>query len=328
MLSDFVFHLIHRFCFRRVLYGYMKYLFTTRIQNYYFTEIHGKTGLFSKEIVFSSDFIKSDAFLFQREIHFADINPLKKFIDTCLNKLKKYCAILDFFYIVKCAFLTCVINRNFLNKYLTFKLQNAKQFKRKLYVYKCYHVKTYNDVSFFFSKIRDVSTNIYVSMYLLLLFKKYNNFRINKKKYYVFSEQYFHVIVRYYLDMFYKTVGFKYNFMCANMKLYLKQNIQKGTNKYLVSLYNDFASFYKNKRKTLRDICLETHNIELKSFFFFLKTSVGQLNNVFFRYFFLKKINNLKKINTLNYSHILNTKYKKDLLISLKKRLHFFRRRL
>ena len=141
MLSDFVFHLIHRFCFKRILYGYMKYLFTTRVQQYYFNEIHGKIGSYAKDMLFTSDFM-FDSFSIKHKPFFSTKqnplnsffstkqNPLNSYLSMFLKQLKTYSAILDFFYTIKYFFFTSVKKKYFINKYFSLKCKNTKLFKK------------------------------------------------------------------------------------------------------------------------------------------------------------------------------------------------------
>lgn len=293
-LSDFVFKLIHKFCFKHILYYYIEYLFDRRLIESCLnvTSVLQKPELYLKHSSFSSYLIP----------YFKQLSEnLTKKVNTYKFRLKtKFLVHFTYFnslvFILKKNILSLSIKKIFLLNFFMKRNIFIKKFKRNIITY------FYNYFLFFhrMNSVRFINNNIFFLLYQIKYLKC-----ILSKKLFFFNEK--HRLVTFFV----KYVNFV--------------GVLKSKKKYSIK------TITLKKKKQYFFLKCKFKNINLNqidSFYVNSNTFLKTFHQTLYYYFFLNKIIHFKYDNVLNLFNFNNLKLKKDLIYIFKKKFILFKKKI
>ena len=306
-LSDFIFKLIHTYCFRIVISKYMKYLFfkrtfvhSVRLSNIFYGPSL-KYNSINKSISRSTSYIK----LFRKRLNLSiRLIGFKAFITSLSYNIKTLLS----YNILHLTIISSVYNslQSFIVLFLIHEYKLLNSILNLSHNHSFLHLNKINKIHY-----------MYYIMYKKILFKEFNIFRNHYMFFYVSN-------IKSIIYNFFKHKGILLNKYFVKCKTLLFHNIhsyktliQKVSNNYLPKYLNKIRKKPWLRRKPLFQLFTITN---------LYKSLTLSIHTSFNTYFYsnLKHYNkNIKYINFINLSNLV---YKKTLLIHFKKILFRFRK--
>jgi len=298
-LSDFVFKLIHKYCFRRVFYYYIEYLFNKRLLN---SCIHLTSLLYNKHLYIKH--IKSNLRYTQPNLKNLTLHK----INSKVNFLFHY----NYFNLIFKLILSNIKKNILVSKdiyifyyYIVFKY---KYFNRK---YILFTKKTYRQNFLLLKNCQIDTVNTSDLLFSLHQLKKFRLI-LRKKSFFLYTKSKFCSLILVYI----KNIFFFYN---------KNNNKEKSINNKVINHLNNMSNKIKNITFILNTF--SKVNLYLKKVWTLaIKFNVfsNTLHTSLYYYLFLKKRTVLDTYKFLNYYNFANLKLKKDLLFTFKKNLFVF----
>lgn len=298
-LSDFVFRIIHKYCFKLCLFYYVRYLFYHRFQ---------KMCLNINKYLFSSSFLlKQDFYKIILNFYYSSLRKKNtELVNYKIINKTKFLIHFNFFFYLLFFFKKKLFNINplyfvFFNFYIS---NNLNSFKKHVFFFLIKQLISYY-------KIYKKKISFYYNNNIIFLLYQLNKIRFYIK--YIFS--YFSSIfsLSSIFKSYVKTFSLEHN-ICFNS---ISSRYDRLKFKY-VSFF-DLLKF--------KNIFYSNINWK-KNYVFYFTFFANNFHNLLSYFFSLKKLKTYKSLNFLNYVNLNNLILKKNLIYKFRSEFRIFRKKL